>query len=197
MRLSTSVVFTACLALLGCEVGSNESGESETGSTSSTSSTTGSETTGQETTGETTTGGEPPLENGPSGGSIMENSCAPDDGLAWEFTIALTSGCDSAQPDPDEPFVRIAVYDIAFLDAPVGTTLEWSEWQQASATYYPEGSNGEPVQASAGSFHIETWEGMPEVGTKIVGWYTLSFDAGEDIGGTFEASFCGGDPLCG
>lgn len=207
MRNFALLALTCSLTLLACETGSGESGETETSSTTTSSETNGSETsgetssteTGTETTGETTTdtGGGPPLENGPSGPSVMNNNCAPDDGLAWEFTISLTSACDAAQPDPDQPFVRISVYDSELLANPVGTTIEWTDWQMASGLYAPAGQNGMSEQAVAGSFHIETWDGAPEVGTTITGWYTMSFESSEDIGGSFEATFCGGEIMCG
>lgn len=177
------------LALLACTTDPVEEagGESEASSESASS----------DSATETETAG-PPLDNGPSGPTVVENSCAPDDGSAWEFTIGLTSGCDSAAPDPSEPFVRITVYDLALLSDPVGTTTMWTDWQPAQGQYAPDGQQGMMLNASAGSIYIESWDNVGEEGSELSGWYTLTLDDDQsEIGGTFTGRYCGGDVLCG
>ena len=200
--MSPRLVLTAlgalplCFALFACttdpveEAGGESEASSETDSASSDTDTASSET-------ETDTAG-PPLDNGPSGPTVVVNSCAPDDGSAWEFTIGPTSGCDSAMPDPAEPFVRITVYDLALLSDPVGTTTVWTDWQPAQGQYAPEGAEGMLRNASAGSIHIESWDMVGEEGSEISGWYTLTLDDDQgEIGGSFTGRYCGGDVLCG
>jgi hypothetical protein len=127
----------------------------------------------------------------------VELGCAPNDGPAWEFTIALGSACDMAAPDPSAPFVVISAYDFEFLNNPVGMTIEWTDWERASGSHAPDGSNGMLVPSIGGALHIDSWDNPGEVGSTITGWYTMSFEAGEDIGAAFVATFCGGEPMCG
>ncbi len=201
LRLRTAFVSALCLAVCGCQVGDTEegAGETEAGTDTATeASASGTDSSGSETSEGATSDSEgPPLDNGPSGDATVDNSCAPDDGLAWAFRIGLTAACDAAQPDPSEPYVTINIYDSALFETPVGTTSEWTDWMLASGSYAPEGSEGEIQSASAGSLHIESWEGQGEVGSTLSGWYTLTLGDDTQIGGSFTATFCGGDPMCG
>ena len=53
------------------------------------------------------------------------------------------------------------------------------------------------IPATAGSLHIDSWDSLGLEGSTITGWYTLSFEVGDDIGGPFTATYCGGSPMCG
>lgn len=200
LTLPLSFAALACTTDPVEEAGGESEASSESASSDSATETSESESATSETSAsatDTDTGGAP-LDNGPGGPSVVDNSCAPDDGPAWEFTIGLTPGCDSAAPDPSDPFVRITVYDGALLGDPVGMTTMWTDWMPAQGQYAPEGQAGMVRNASAGSLHIESWDSVGEVGSQLSGWYTLTLDDDQsEIGGSFTATFCGGDVLCG
>lgn len=201
MRSRPATWTTCTFALFACTSapsGSDASDSSEGASTSTSTSTTDTASTSETSTGETTdTDGGPPLSNGPAGPSFMVLGCAPNDAGAWALTIGLGSGCDMAQPDPSAAYVSILSYDYDFMSNPVGMTVEWTGGQKASAYYAPDGQNGIEVPSIAGSLHIESWDEIGVEGSTIIGWYTMSFDAGDEIGAAFEATFCGGTPMCG
>ena len=74
----------------------------------------------------------------------------------------------------------------------------WTEWNIAQGQYFPEGAEGMGRGASAGTIHIDSWEAVGEEGSTLSGWYVLILDDDQsEVGGTFTATYCGGDPLCG
>ena len=140
------------------------------------------------------------LDNGPGGSLVMVNSCAPNDGPALSLVIGLGSGCDMGAPDPTAPYVRINVFDGDFISDPLGAPATWTDNAGGNIWFAPEGSSGVSFNPSAGTVHLDSWEGADEgrpEGSAVEGWYEVVLDDGTTIGNHFSGAWCGGETMCG
>ena len=144
--------------------------------------------------------GAAPLDNGPGGGLVMVQACAPDGGPAYSLLIGLGNRCDMAAPAADEPYVQLIAHDASFVARPVDNEISWTGSAGATATFAPEGRVGPAYSPSAGGLYLSEWDGVdsgrPE-GGGVSGWYVLLLDDGREVGASFTGAWCGGDPDCG
>lgn len=132
-------------------------------------------------TGETGDTGAPAT--GPTGAGYAEPACAPNDGLAVRIVVGIEGeGCEA---DIAPEHVRIAVWERAPL-APGTYPID-----AATGQYWYSAGDGFEVYGTTGSLLIEAWD------AEIVGAYSARLDGGEDIAGTFRATWCELDPRCG
>lgn len=122
---------------------------------------------------------------GPSGTALLQPSCAPDDGTAVDLFVH-TSGA-SCSAAPETPWVRISLWmgreDLCACRLDIAL--------EGAATLDP--GDGEDLRnAAGGEVFFEIWDG-----TTTSGSYTLTFDDGTCIEGTFEGPWCDADVICG
>lgn len=120
----------------------------------------------------------------PSGTSIVENDCAPDDGSALQFKIEVEAPVCGAQLAEEK--LRILLWQGGPLPAGVYPIGE----QTGFATY--QIGNDEPTNSVDGTLTIESW-----VGDLVVGSYELTFVDDSVRQGDFSGPFCMVDTFCG
>lgn len=122
---------------------------------------------------------------GPSGPTVVENDCAPDDGSAVTFTIGVDGSTCSAS-SAGLPHARITIYQgmpLAAGDYTFGDSGDGGAWFSEDGTM--------EVAVSQGTLTVDSW------GSTITGSYELTVQGGETYAGTFDGIECTVKILCG
>ena len=140
--------------------------------------------------GGTDSGSEP---SGPSGPATLTPDCAPDDGPALTLRAGLDeASCGEDFVAPDGPWVRIALWtDLPEAD---GDRVEiTADNGKGGIWWYPDGGTTDWHALTDGSVTFDSYTpDGPASGT-----YTVVLEDGSSLSGTFDASFCDEEPLCG
>lgn len=113
-------------------------------------------------------------------------ACAPDDGPAVEFQIALDlRACTGVVPE-DAPIFRITLFQ--GVDLPVGV----HKLDGGLGFAYLDIGNGMPVSGTIGNLTVTA-----KTADGLVGTYDVTFENNAHITGTFDTIYCPQDVLCG
>lgn len=120
-------------------------------------------------------------------------SCAPWDGTAYAFTLPIT-GAAECTVTPTTPWVRIEVYDTAQVPLSAGDSYTLDNTGTTGAGWsYPTGDLGSAVLATSGNLTIDAWT----EGSGGSGSWSLTLEDGSTLEGSFDATWCPADILCG
>lgn len=126
----------------------------------------------------------PAPDAGPSTNAIVEDSCAPDDGPAFELSFGLDApGCDAV---PDAPFVTIR---LDYID-PVPGTYAFGDFVGGQGTY--DAGGGASYTNANGWVVIDAWDA-----DSVSGTYHLVVPDVAYLSASFDAAVCDTGTLCG
>lgn len=156
------------------EVSTGEVSTTTEVSTSGTGEETFADTTGESSTGEPTAPGD----------ASVHDSCAPNDGPALEFRLALDAAtCEAGWADEQ---LRVMI----FQGGPLAPG-EYSLAQGGFASLQPKGVQ-DPVTTNDGTLTIVSWDDGG-----VTGSYALTFPNAEVREGSFAGPYCPGNFPCG
>jgi len=197
-----------CIALAAC--GDSKSMSSSDGTSSASSDTTattqasdtatseatsasGSSSSASDPTSEATSAsGSSSAASDPTTGGVdgepakHSEACAPDDGSAVEFSIAIAARECSADFPEDAPIFRIVLFQ--GVAVPVG---EHKLDGGFGFAYFDDGG-GMPVTGDTGSLTI-----VAELADGLVGSYNVTLSDNTVLSGSFTSIYCPQDVLCG
>jgi len=180
-----------CIALAAC--GDSKSMSSSDGTSSASSDTTATTQASDTATSEATSAsGSSSAASDPTTGGVdgepakHSEACAPDDGSAVEFSIAIAARECSADFPEDAPIFRIVLFQ--GVDVPVG---EHKLDGGFGFAYFDDGG-GMPVTGDTGSLTI-----VAEVADGLVGSYNVTLSDNTVLSGSFTSIYCPQDVLCG
>jgi hypothetical protein len=120
----------------------------------------------------------------PAGTAVVEDSCAPNDGAALLFRLAVTEPVCGAQDKGEK--LHIFFWEGAPLapgSYPITEGMGFASYQVG---------NKEPINSVDGTLTIDSW-----VGDLVIGSYELTFVDDSVREGVFAGPFCDLNPPCG
>lgn len=128
----------------------------------------------------------PSPDEGPGGDAVVRDTCAPNDGPAFELQVGLDGTSCDATAQPDQPFVSIRI-DAA---GPAPGTFHFGELAGGQGDY--DAGDGNVLTNGNGWIVIDAFDGET-----VSGSYHLVVPEVAYLSGTFEAPYCEGGGPCG